>query len=160
MNLIYNGFAIQNLGDFTVSQTRECEEGQRAKVTLKVGVTLFERSYADNYTLVGQLREATRTQQAVLQWTNTDTNQDYLNQTVTLTSSDIPEEWGTYQMQFNLVFVYYEQNSITNNLPLTFAPTGGKPLPLGNVSKFTQTADSERFSPFHSQRSIVKGELR
>src|ERR1035437_8829889 len=101
MNLIFNGFALQNLGEFPISQTREYEEGQRAKVTLKVGVSIFERSYADNYAFVQQLREALRTQEAVLQWTNTDTNTDYLNQTVTLQSSDLPDEWGQYQMQFN-----------------------------------------------------------
>src|ERR1039458_4566316 len=132
MNLTYNGFAIHNLGEITIpSQTRDYEDGQRCKVTIKVGLTLFERSYAANYALVQQLAAAVRTQNAVLQWTNPDTSTDYLNQTVTLQSSDIPDEWGQYQMQFNLVFFYYETNLVTNNLPLTFAPTGGTAITLG-----------------------------
>ena len=159
MKLIYSGFDIGALGEFTLSQSREYEEGQRAKVTLKVGLTIFERSYADNYTKVLQLKEALRTMEATLQWTNDDTNQDYLNQAVTLVSNDLPDEWGQYSQQVNLVFFYYEQSLTTNNLPLTFAPTGGASVTLGNVSKLNESRSIERFSPFHSQRSLVKGEV-
>jgi len=159
MKLSYNGLALDNLGEFTVTQQREYEDGQRVKVTLRVGVTLFERSYADNYALVSQLQEALLTQNAVMCWENDDTGTDYVNQTVTLQSSELPEEWGSYQMPFVLVFNYYEQGLITNNLPMTFAPTGGKPLTLGNVAKFAEAASTERFSPFHSQRVSVKGEV-
>jgi len=159
MKLSYNGFEIGNLGEFTVTQQREFEEGQRVKVTLRVGVTLFERTYADNYALASSLQEALRTQNAVLQWTNDETGTDYVNQTVTLQSNDLPEEWGTYQMPFNLVFGYYEQGLVTNNLPLIYTPTNGKALTLGNVTKFSESATAERFSPFHSQRVAVKGDV-
>jgi hypothetical protein len=164
MKLVYNGLVISDLGEFTMSQGRDYEDGQRVKVTLRVGVTLFERSYGDNYALVKQLREALRTQQGVLQWTNTDTNEDYVNQTVTVQSGDLPEEWGEYQMQFNLVFFYYEQALVTNNLSLTFTPgaggrDSGAAVVLGNVTRFSESALSERFSPFHSQRSMMKGEV-
>jgi hypothetical protein len=158
MKLIYNGFAIHDIGEFTVSQSRLIEEGQRTRVSLKVGVTTFERSYGDNYALVRGLREALRTQQGVLQWTNTDTGQDYLNQTVTLESEDLPEEWGTYSQTVHLVFHYYEQNLVTNNLPLTWSGTGAT-IVLGTVVKFGESYTTERFSPWHSHRSSVKGEL-
>jgi hypothetical protein len=158
MNLLYNGFAVHEIGEFTISSSREYEEGQRAKVTLKVAVTLFERTYADNYALVTSLKAALLTREAVLQWTDTDTQEDYVNQTVTLQSDDLPDEWGTYQMSFNLVFVYYEQNLTTNNLPLVYSP-GSSPVTLGNVSKFSETVTSERFSPYHSHRSMVKGKI-
>lgn len=146
------------MGEFTISQQREIEDGQRVKVTLKVGVTLFQRSYGDNYSLVQALMSALATQEAVLQWTNTDNGTNYINQTVTQVSNDLPEEWGTYQMQFNLVFFYYEQNLVTNNLPLTYAG-GGAVLTLGNVSKFSQVINTDRFSTYHSQRKVVKGKL-
>ena len=99
-----------------MTQQREFEDGQRVKVTLRVGVTLFERTYGDNYALAASLREALRTQNAVLKWTNDETGTDYVNQTATLQSNDLPEEWGTYQMPFNLVFGYYEQALVTISL--------------------------------------------
>jgi len=159
MTLSYSGLEIGDLGEFTVTQQREFEDGQRVKVTLRVAVTLFERTYFDNYALVQQITAALRTQNGVLQWTNDDSATDYVNQTVTVVSSDLPEEWGTYQMPVNLVFMYYEQGLVTNNLPLTYTPTNGKALTLGNVTRFSEAASAERFSPFHSQRVAVKGEV-
>ena len=159
MTLSYNGSEIGDLGEFTVAQQREFEDGQRVKVTLRVAVTLFERTYFDNYALVQQIVAALRTQNGVLQWTNDESGTDYVHQTVTVVSSDLPEEWGTYQMPVNLVFTYYEQGLVTNNLPLTYTPTNGKALTLGNVTKFSEAASAERFSPFHSQRVAVKGEV-
>lgn len=179
MNFFYNSFALHNLGEVTITQTREVEDGQRVKVSLKVGVSLFERSYGDNYALLIQLREALKTQEAVFQWTNTDTGTDYVNQTVTLVSEDLPEEWGEYYQAANLVFFYYEQNLATNNMPLVFTRSAvGQPLialeglpddgsgiggpgsvRLGNVTKFKDTTSTERFSPFHAARSLVKGKV-
>ena len=159
MNFFYNSFPIHSLGDVTITQAREYEDGQRIKVTLKLGVTLNQRSYGDNYSLVQQLQTALQTMESVFQWTNTDNGQDYLNQTVSTQSNDLPEEWGEYQQQFNLVFYYYEQNLVTNNLPLTIAGATGNPMVLGNVSKFIQTVTTERFSTFHSQRNTVRGKL-
>src|ERR1017187_2854454 len=120
MKLSYNGLPIDELGEFTVSQSREYEEGQRCKVTLKVNVSVFERSYADNYALLAQVREALRVQNGVLVWTNDDTGTDYVNRTVTVLTDEQPEEWGTYAQEAKLTFTYYEQDLVTNNLPLTF----------------------------------------
>lgn len=158
MKLLYNNFSLDQLGEFTISQSRQYEDGQRVKVTIKVGITTFAGQYADNYSLMQQAQIAFQTMEGVLQWTDSDTNVDYLNQTVSLESSDLPEEWGEYQQQFNIIFWYYEQNLVTNNMPLTISSTGGAAV-LGNVAKFAQTSSTDRFSAFHSQRSLVKGEI-
>mgnify|MGYP001601155399 FL=1 len=160
----YNNFALSDLGDLMVSQTREYEGGdapQRCKVTHRVTIELFQRSYADNYALIQQANEALRTQQAVLFWQNEANNQIYVNQTATLAAHDLPEEWGQYHQTLHLSFFYYEQDLVTQNLPLTFAAKGvdGDPVNLANVTKWSEGGVTERYSPLHSQRKIQKGKV-
>lgn len=163
MNLVYNGFNLHDLGEFAVSRTTEYEGGdapQRAKVTLKVTVWLFEQDYESNYALIRAAREALRTQQGMLRWTNTDANLDYLNQTVTLVSSDLPEEWGQFFQQLNVVFSYYEHDLITQNLPLFFKRTGSNDsITFTNVAKFAEEASTERFSTLRAHRKETRGKL-
>ncbi len=162
MQLIYNSFALHNLGDFTVSQEREYEgdSPQRARVTFKVKVELFETSYADNYDLLEQLRVALRTQHAELQWTNTEVDRDYVKQTARLVSENLPEEWGEYYQTVELVFEFFDHSLTTNNLPLVFTAAGSStPLTLTHVTKWTETTVVERFSPLHSERARSERKL-
>ncbi|MGN6642536.1 MAG: hypothetical protein ACTHKU_05990, partial [Verrucomicrobiota bacterium] len=157
MNLIYNQFSIHDLGEFTISQERSYEGGespQRAKVTFKVKVELFESSYADNYDLLEQFRIALRTQHAELQWTNTDVARDYVKQTARVVAHNLPEEWGEYFQTAEVVFEFYEHNLASNNLPLLFTASGSStPLSLTHVTKWTETTTIERPSPLHSERT-------
>jgi hypothetical protein len=152
----YNSFNIHDIGDVTVTLSREAEGGdapQRTKVTLRMTVDVFERSYDDNYQLLEQLREALRTQQATLRWHNEAVEQDYVNQTAALMSHDLPEEWGEYHQRVNLVFVYYEQNLITQNTRLELRKNGGTVvLQLDNVTRWAEACSIERFDSKRSQR--------
>ncbi len=160
MKLSYKGLALDELGEFTIAQTREVEEGQRWKVTLKVALQMFDRQYSDNYAKAREALDALRYQNGVLNWSNEETGETYINQTVTLLTAELPEEWGEYQQTLNLTFWYYDNNLTTNNLPLTFAPdTTGMVVTLGNVTRWRETWDESRFSPWHSERSMVKGRV-
>jgi hypothetical protein len=155
MILEYNTFDLAALGDLSITQSREFEGGdapQRAKVTLRVTVDLFQRSYDDNYQLVRQAREALRTAQATLHWRNEAVGQDYVNQTAALVSEDLPEEWGEYHQRFNLVFSFYEQNLATQNTPLTLTKDAGPAYQLDHVSRWQETAGVERFDPKRKHR--------
>jgi len=166
----YNNFALSGLGDLMVSQSREYDGGgsatgndapQRCKVTHHVTIELFQRSYDDNYALIRQANEALRTQQAVLLWQNEANNQTYVNQTATLAAHDLPEEWGQYHQTLHLSFFYYEQDLVTQNLPLTFVAKGvdGDSINLANVTKWSEGGATERYSPLHSQRKTQKGKV-
>ena len=164
--LTYDSFAIDALGDVTLKQSREFEEGdapQRAKVTLKVGVEVFQRGYAENYALLRSLRTALAKPNAVLLWSNADTGEVYVNQTVTSVSDDLPEEWGTYHQVFNLTFIYYENlKTDAQNLPLTFLRTGASPggaLEFSNVRKWTERTNIARYSTLLKQRKEVRATL-
>lgn len=163
MNLTYNGFDLHNLGEFAISSATEYEGGdapQRAKVTLKVTIWLFEENFEANAALIRQAREALRTQNAVLRWTNPEANLHYVNQTVTLVRSDAPEEWGEFFQQLNLEFTYYEQDLLPQNLPLRVLRVGEtKPLTLTHVSKFAEEATTERFHPLHPHRRTMQVKL-
>lgn len=155
MILEYNGFDLARLGDLTITQSREFEGGdapQRARVTLRVGVDLFQRNYDDNYQLVRLAKEALRTAQAELRWHNEAVQQDYVKQTAALLSDDLPEEWGEYHQRFNLVFTYLEQDAITQNTPLTLQPAGGTLYTLNHVTRWQEQAAVERFDTKRKHR--------
>lgn len=163
MILQYNDFAITDLGDVTISQSREYEGGdspQRVRVMFRVKVDIFQKTFSDNYNLVQQLRDAVATQHAPLVWMNEDTNETYVDQPAVLVSNDLPEDpngWGTYYQQCNLVFMFYENNLVTSNLPLVIKPTTGTvtTITLNNVRDWEETDTVERWSPLHSQRKMI-----
>ncbi len=160
----YNHFKLDDIGEVSLKQTRDYEEGdapQRAKVTLKVNVDVFARGYAENYALIGQLKAALQTPNAALVWTNADTGEEYINQTVTSVGDDLPEEWGEYHQSFALTFSYYEAlDTAAQNLPLTFLKTGsGVTLEFSNVKKWTEHATLTRYSPLLKPRKDVRSTL-
>lgn len=169
MNFIYNDFEIHTLGDVTVSSKREYEGGseatgpQRVKVTLELKVEFFQESFADNYSLVRQLREALQVQHGLLEWTNPETNESYVNQPAQVLANDLPEDpnaWGTFYQQCNVTFLYYEHNVAANNIPLLVTRSGAtNKLTLTAVQRWSETVSTERFSPLHSQRKLVTVEL-
>jgi hypothetical protein len=157
MKIIYNGFDFSELGELFVTQTREMEgapdQPQRARVTLRVRVEVFERSYDANREALERCRPALQLPNAVLQWSNDVAGVDYVNQTAALVSDDLPEEWGEYHQVLNLVFTYYEQTpgGAENNLPLTFTQNGTT-LQFDVVNRWRQSAAVERFSTLRKQR--------
>jgi hypothetical protein len=165
MQFLYNNLAMHDLGEVRVSQSREVEDGQRVRVTLRLAVDLFERTYGDNAALANQIREAFKTQEGTLQWRDDDANKDYVNQTVSLASHDLPEEWGAYYQSLNAVFFYYEQNLVTNNIALVFTPnpvaepSGPNALTLDKAAKFKVTVTTERFVPTAGHRRTQRGKV-
>ena len=162
--LSYDTFSVDDLGDVSIKHAREFEEGdapQRAKVTLRVTVDVFERGYAENYALIRALKLALAKPNAVLLWRNSDTGEDYVNQTVTSVSDDVPEEWGSYHQAINLVFTYYEALVTTDqNLPLTFLKTGSTvQLNFSNVKKWSERTNITRLTPLRAQRKDARGTL-
>lgn len=163
MQLFYNSVALHDLGEISVSQSHAYdppESPQRVLVTFKVKIDLFEVNFADNYGRVLRVREALRTQSAVLQWRDTDMTQDWLNQVVDVVSDDLPDEpnaWGTYQQQINLVFHYQEANLVTNNQLAQYRNGTGPYLVLGNVTKFASGYQAKRFSEMRDQRERAGG---
>lgn len=158
MKFNYNAFEFSDLGEVFITQAREMEgpadQPQRARVTLRVRVEVFERSYDQNRELLDRCREALRLPNAGLQWRNDAAGVDYVNQTAVLVSDDLPEEWGEYHQVLNLVFSYYEQTpgGASNNLPLTFTKTGGEPVKFDVVNRWVHGASVDRFSRLRKHR--------
>lgn len=165
MNFFYDGLAIHNLGECSVSQTREYEGGeapQRCKVTLRLMVDLFEETFADNYALGNQLVAALKNPQGVLRWDDPDTNGTYLNQAVTVARHDLPEDpngWGTFHQRAVLEFFYYEQNLAPGNLVLRATGSGG-PIELKNVTRWEERTEIERAGVMKSERRQAIGRLK
>ena len=170
MKVAYNNFALSDLGEVTLKQKREFEGGggatgdqapQRAKVVLEIKLMLFERCYADNYALLNLAKAALAMPNAQLLWQNEDSGETYVNQTATLASADLPEEWGTYFQELNLSFFYYENLDTTaQNLPLTFLIEGATaPITFDHVTGWTEGASVERFSTLRKHRRETRGKL-
>ena len=163
MQFWYDGVKIDDLGDVTISQTREYEGGdnpQRAKVTLKLGLLTFARTYADNYALLQSFVAALRKQQAVLRWRNEANNTDYVNRTVTLGSAELPEEWGSYEQALNVTVFFYEHDLECQNLPATFQRADGQTLTFSNVLKLSEAVSVERFSKLRAHRSVSGAKIQ
>jgi hypothetical protein len=162
MELTYNDTALHDLGKIIIAsqQTQgDPEEApQRWRTTLRVRIHFHEPSYADNYTLVQQVRAILRQQEAVLQWTD-DSGSVRLNQTVKLAGHDWPEdpnEKGTYFQSITLVFTYFENldGSQTNCITMTMTRVGGGgAVTLGNVDSVKWEQDTTRYTPQRKHRS-------
>lgn len=165
MKLVYNNVNFHDLGDLTLTQTREIEGApeapQRVRVHLKVTVDVFRETFADNYALIQKAIEACKTQHATLRWTDSETAKDYVNQTATVAAEEFPEEtaWGTFTQSFSVTFQYYE-NVVANNLTATFRRRdSGVARSLGNVLKRTETLAFDRVHELHAERRTVRVRL-
>lgn len=166
MKLSYNGCDLTLLGEVALTQNRELEGGdqpQRARVRLNVKLDLFQRSYDANRQAIETLRAALALPNATLQWTNDEAGVDYVCQTATLVSEDLPEDWGEYHQVVNLVFSYYEQapGGALNNVPLTYLKEGGSTVyTFDVVNRWQHAASTERFSPLRQHRRESRGRVR
>lgn len=126
-------------------------------MTTTLVLTTFENGYTANANLLAQLRSALQQQQAQVQWTD-DNGQDYLDQTVTLVSQDLPETWGTYTQRAEVVFYHYDAVTAANlaNLPCSFTSSGGNGYTLTNVLRWKRGDTSTRVSPLHSERRLAE----
>ncbi|MDE2106287.1 MAG: hypothetical protein KGL39_54205, partial [Patescibacteria group bacterium] len=164
MKFVYAGFDFSTIGEVTVKWKRDYEGGeapQRAKVTVSATVKVFERSYADNYALLRQAQAALLQPNRQLTWTNEATGEDYIDQTGNCVAANFPEEWGQYFQQLELKFQYYENlDTAGQNLLCTFVKTGSSDqLQFSNITKWSEAANTKRFSSFRSQREEVRGQL-
>lgn len=168
MNLTYNGLDLSTLGEVTISVERRREGGempQRTQVTLRAGLDLFERGYAENADLVRQARVALQEPQGLLVWTNPSNGEVYVNQTAALAGDGVPEEWGQYHQHLDLVFTYWENDVANRNAPLRYTPMdaagqAGTPLLLDRVTHWTEVWSAERWNALRAERREVRGRLQ
>jgi len=165
MQLFYNAFDLGTLGELFFTSSREPEiiadQPQRTKVTLRVRLEVFAGSYDQNRALIEAAVAAVAAPQGLLRWRNEAAGVDYVNQTVTLTSAELPEEWGQYHQVLTLVFSYFDQSPAVNNLPLTFLKEGsGAPLKLDVVTKWVHSAGVERFTSLRKHRKETRGKIQ
>lgn len=165
MKLVYNGVDLVPLAThFRVLQqstTREpADAPQRERVTVKVRFDFFEQTYADNASLVEQVRSALKTQQAVMLWQD-DSGATYLERTVTAaedeTGEDAAARGGTYWQSLTFSFWYYNHDLVTNCLNATVTAGDNEPLDLGAVEKWEERLNVQRFDEMRDVRRMVEG---
>jgi hypothetical protein len=164
MQLFYNSFGLHALGFLEVAQERKYEGGedapQRTGVKIKVKVHLIQGGFNDNLAAFQALTAALATENAVLLWQDEATGTVFLNQTVTPESNNLPKDAShldTFYMPVELAFCYYEQGLATNNQTVTFTPTGGAAIVLGNMTDLRNDYKADRFSPQRSNRRYAGG---
>jgi hypothetical protein len=168
MNLTYRDFALHNLGEISVSQSRDYEGGdapQRAKVSLRITLDLFETALTDGFVLINLLREELKTPHGQLVWWEEETDITLLDQPVTFVSEDLPDDpnaWGSYHQRINLVFMFYEHDITTLNQGMTFrrVASGSPPtLTMGFVMEWAESHTHERFDVLRPQRERSLGRV-
>ncbi len=116
IQVIYNGIALETLGDVSVggpSRSFEpAEAPQRIVNTLRITVDLFSPTYLQGQDKVVSIIAALKKQHAVLQWGDKGPPVvNFVNQTVTLREAELPEDpnaWGTYHRRVVLVVTWVE----------------------------------------------------
>lgn len=170
MNLFYNDIPLHDYGQVVIvnqSATGQPEEApQWWEHQLRVRLLFKEPTYADNYSLVQQVRQALKSQQqAVLLWQD-DNGNDLVNQTATIVGHDRPEspnEKGTYFQTIEITFRYIEIFGETENNSVratyTRAGAGTPTVTLGYVSTVKYQTDVRRYSQFRNHRESASGRL-
>lgn len=155
MELTYNGVALHELGEITVSQSTANEGGDtpvRSKRTLRVTLDVFEDGFASNYELIRQAKAALKVQHGTLLWQDSETETIWVNQTAVVTAEDLPEDpngWGTYHQQLHISFEFYEHDLTTNGDVLTLAFTAGN-VTLKHMTEWRETIEIDRFDPLRA----------
>jgi hypothetical protein len=164
MKLIYNGVDLVPLAThFRVLQQATVREPadapQRERVTVRVRFDFFEQTYADNASLMEQVRAALKTQQAVMLWQD-DSGANYLERTVTAGDDESGEEaaarGGTYWQSLTFSFWYYNHDLVTNCLNAS-VKQGDDSLDLGAVEKWEERLNVQRFDEMRDVRRMVDG---
>src|SRR5690348_2355104 len=121
MQLFYNDFALHSLtppGGLTIGgqdfePLPDAEAPQRNRVTLRVKLHFLQSTYFENRSMFEEAHEALKTQQGVLRWVDDASGTEYLNQTVTLTSHNLPDDPNAVldsHGQYDLVFQFFEND--------------------------------------------------
>ncbi|MCC7375772.1 MAG: hypothetical protein IT581_14030, partial [Verrucomicrobiales bacterium] len=111
VQLFYNNVALHAIGDVTISGPSQSfdppEAPQRIGNTLRVSVDLFPDDFIQGQQSVGRLLADLRKQHGVLRWTDSGTREKFVDRTVTVRESDLPDDpngWGTYHRRITFVF--------------------------------------------------------
>lgn len=168
---------LHDLGEvYLVSQSSQFTPDDLPQIetrTLHIRIEFWQQRFRDNYNLVKQVRAALKKPNGKLKIQDENmVDEDggfiaegdvYLEQTVVLVSSDLPENpnsWGTYQQSINLVF-RYEVNDIASedtHLQATFQKTGaGGSITLGHVTGWRENFRVQRYSPLRDHREHTSG---
>jgi hypothetical protein len=170
MQLFYNDLPLHDYGQLVISGQNAVGEPEAApqawRHTMRVRIMFKETSYADNYALVQQIRNALKSKQAAtLKWID-DANNELLNQTATVIGHDRPEqpnEKGTYLQTIEITFQYFEVFGATqnNSVQATYTRTGPSTptITLGFVERMQENTDTRRYSQFRSHRSDASGRI-
>lgn len=172
MQIFYDSQPLHTLGKVLLSG-ESCagdpeEAPQRWRWTRRVKINFHQGSYADNQTLVRQVRNILRAQEAVLKIVD-DAGNVLLNQTASLTGHDLPEdpnERGAYFQSVHLTFTYYEalDKAKTSPLEATYQNAGvGTPvIHLGQVATCREEKEVARYSALrpHRESGVTRYSLR
>lgn len=180
VHLHYNGVALHELGDVTISGPARSydppEAPQRTINTVRVTVDLFPGDFIQGQLAAGKLLGDLRKQHGILKWTDTGTREEFLNRTVMVREADLPEDpngWGTYHRRITFAFGWVENlddvtaSNLGENGVATFVRTGGDtPVHLTNITGWDE---SRQTTWMHDRKSIpektegriaIKGFLR
>lgn len=165
MKLFYNGLDLATLGELRVigyqSRREPADAPTGERVDIRVRLDFFEQTFAENWALVEQLREAIGTQHAVLLWQDEDSS-NYVERTVVADSEELLdaslERGGTRWLAMVIHFHFYNYDIATNALAATYQrnASGAPELSLDAVDAWTEEAQVSRWDELRSDRKRVE----
>lgn len=172
-HLWYNGVALHELGDITVSGPQRSydppEAPQRIVHGLRVVVDLFPCHYASGHRDVSAIAASLKAQHGVLRWTSVQAVEDFIHRRVTVREADLPEDpnaWGTFHRRIVMSFGWVENltDIEAGNLGAggvaTFTRTGGgTPVNLVNITQWQEGVRNIRLNDRRATRERADGRL-
>lgn len=157
IQITYDGLALHDMGQVFVTRQRDSYGAaplalvRRVELTVRLVVT--QPQWADNQQMVEDLRAALKKQQGVLVWAN-ELGQELLNQTVSVSDVDWPEEANTpgvrlQQVEFTCA---YEDHNLTTQAVELVVTAGETSLTLGRVDNWEEGMAVARFDEHRSER--------
>lgn len=118
-------------------------KAQRAVVSWTVKQEFAEQSFADNHARYAALITVLKVPEGTLRVT--DENGSVLfDERVRVGSHNLPEQWGSYILEVEVVFRGVKTDLVTTGFNATFTPTGGSPVTLPNVMSLRDGVRTER----------------
>lgn len=172
-HLWYNGVALHELGDITVTGPQRSydppDAPQRIVHGLRVVVDLFPCHYVAGHRDVSAIAASLKAQHGILRWTSLQAVEDFIHRRVTVREADLPEDpnsWGTYHRRIVLSFGWVENltDADAGNLGTggvaTFTRTGGgSPVSLGNITQWQEGVRNLRLHDRRATRDRSDGRL-
>lgn len=167
IQVVYNGVALESLGDVSVSgparSFEPAEAPQRIVNTLRIVIDLFSDGYLLGQNKVSSIVAALKQQQATLKWGEKGPPEsDFVHRTVSVREADLPEDpngWGTYHRRLVLVVSWVEAltdaqaaNAGENNVA-TFQGEGSTWTGKINLPNIVTWQESMRLAWLHERRS-------